>query len=681
MLPALACSSFTCHRGVVRADVLCAGSCVEEICCHSTTPLCKCSAPEPVLGTFCDTGSGQTCLSTENRSWECFQEGTFCVHAPTVCFTRAERNQPCNAVVEEEECNRQLACVYLPPRLSHSWQCDAAPGQRPVVQADCSTRSTKQECEAQWECQWQLVETNQTDQKPCKNWGLYTGCVGRYELFDERCEGHDRRACLQDAQVCEYKDTCDCLPGFWGERCEKEIAQFQSNFTESCNGVNAPTCRGLVYMAAADIDHCSENATCHEWEDIKDVVGALLAAELATMIVDILGFCLQVLLLCWFCWLSAHIRELKKRSEELQTSLDDCEQKSLVDHELNSLVERNKEKRRIAVCSFVLLFLEDVVLEIIVVSKVVNASYVFDNVKAAHCFPQGAAYDTIKDLTETTQRIREYAIVNIVFACIGGFGELLQICMEVEIGEDDLRTTSKMRWFLCGWALSMLGNIVELIFSIVNFADQTQKLVIDLNSLEQKIVGEVPLEETDRVCFLRHPELPQVSAVEVASQLEFIFVPLVVAFGLVLLAIPLWYNIPWRVASKLWICIKEGTRAAVGSPPGDTEDPAQSQRSTALGSPPGDTEEGTEEPGDTEDREDGKGKGFKGDKGDGKGKKGEKGDGFGKSSGKGFDKGYGKDGKGKGKVHPGTTDSEDDPAGTTDPQVSEEEDLQNMPSF
>ena len=70
----------------------------------------------------------------------------------------------------------------------------------------------------------------------------------------------------------------------------------------------------------------------------------------------------QVLLLCWFCWLSAHIRELKKRSEELQTSLDDCEQKSLVDHELNSLVERNKEKRRIAVCSFVLLFLEDVVL-------------------------------------------------------------------------------------------------------------------------------------------------------------------------------------------------------------------------------------------------------------------------------------------------------------------------------
>ena len=66
-------------------------------------------------------------------------------------------------------------------------------------------------------------------------------------------------------------------------------------------------------------------------------------------------------------------------------------------------------------------------------SKVVNASYVFDNVKAAHCFPQGAAYDTIKDLTETTQRIREYAIVNIVFACIGGFGELLQICMEVEI--------------------------------------------------------------------------------------------------------------------------------------------------------------------------------------------------------------------------------------------------------
>lgn len=50
---------------------------------------------------------------------------------------------------------------------------------------------------------------------------------------------------------------------------------------------------------------------------------------------------------------------------------------------------------------------------------------------------------------------------------------------------------------------------MELIFSIVNFADQTQKLVIDLNSLEQKIVGEVPLEETDRVCFLRHPELPQ----------------------------------------------------------------------------------------------------------------------------------------------------------------------------
>ena len=49
----------------------------------------------------------------------------------------------------------------------------------------------------------------------------------------------------------------------------------------------------IRYMAAADIDHCSENATCHEWEDIKDVVGALLAAELATMIVDILGFCLQ----------------------------------------------------------------------------------------------------------------------------------------------------------------------------------------------------------------------------------------------------------------------------------------------------------------------------------------------------------------------------------------------------
>ena len=35
----------------------------------------------------------------------------------------------------------------------------------------------------------------------------------------------------------------------------------------------------------------------------------------------------------------------------------------------------------------------------------------------------------------------------------------------------------------------------------------------------------------------------------------------------------------------------------------------------------------------------------------------------------------------RGQVHPGTTDSEDDPAGTTDPQVSEEEDLQNMPSF
>eukprot|EP00913_Durusdinium_trenchii_P017675 g16614.t1 len=181
-----------------------------------------------------------------------------------------------------------------------------------------------------------------------------------------------------------------------------------------------------------------------------------------------------------------------------------------------------------------------------------------------------------------------------------------------------------MRWFLCGWALSMLGNIVELIFSIVNFADQTQKLVIDLNSLEQKIVGEVPLEETDRVCFLRHPELPQVSAVEVASQLEFIF---------------------------------------------DRED----GKGKGFKGDKGDGKGKKGEKGDGFGKS--SGKGF--DKGYGKDGKGK-----GKVIGKGFDKGYGKDGKGKGKVHPGTTDSEDDPAGTTDPQAAEDcdpvKELQNF---
>ena len=280
----------------------------------ATIPYCQCS-PTGSNISQCETGVGNACSNPDmEEKTSCFEDGTLCA-AATGCKTEHDYQGTgvhCD-YPNATDCEKRLHCYWEPSAFVYAVACQRGVSVASAT-ADCAVLASKNECNEQPVCKWELFEQIQ---QRCANNGTVVGClpVGATQALRERCARHQSQAaCSTDSDLCQWEGLCSCPLAFFGDTCEKERVEFHS-FDGLCpaNQANAPVCKGLVIAAVkGDQPFCSAQQDCTIWQEVKGIVSKMYEAELGDLVAD--GFAILGLMVC-----AALLKILKSDKELLGT--------------------------------------------------------------------------------------------------------------------------------------------------------------------------------------------------------------------------------------------------------------------------------------------------------------------------------------------------------------------------
>lgn len=512
-------------------------------------PYCRCEFQDS--GTSpreqCETGLGHPCDSDSERKGACFEEGRLCEasYGCTAWPSFRDLNLMCNEAPTAEACLEQEACHYRQPSLTFRMACKSKGiyAHSPEANDRCQslTDQGKGVCNNQYLCHWTI---DVPEASPCKNNGIYRGCVGVDEALSKSCAIFDTNTSCDEEHsgLCQWQGSCECPSEFHGDQCAEERVQFKNHSGCIMDQSDIPTCKGLV-IAAASSDaqsFCSDHQDCTIWKRVKRMVGHMRDVEIGQMLVDVIAACCMLA----FVLIKYSYKHGKKKAEKKQDDTEKEDQKFL-----------RTQYFLFACC---VSFLVDLFLEGFLLFYLLNAAWVVTKLREAMCFTRNSdADDWLAGVTKSLHTSVWLVIIQ-MFVAVGGVGvELYQIQDEIkqtlEPDSDQFRDKACCSYSMLLLLVSIALHWVELFMTLANFIQSTAPFLGMIHRIELRALQEM----AGHVCYVRHPSLPETSATGVGwpHPARDIVLPFLVVFLFFLLATFLtWYTSEHGVPQ--WSCAR-----------------------------------------------------------------------------------------------------------------------------